>query len=70
VHSRGDIPQRDARRDARMSEAGFDTLRVPATDVLQNLDGVLTLIVSICENRPLHHSAALTGPPPRSGEDL
>jgi hypothetical protein len=30
---------------------------------------VITHILAICANRPLHHSAALSGPPPRSGED-
>jgi very-short-patch-repair endonuclease len=70
VHSMGDIPQRDAKRDAQLVEAGFETLRIPARDVLDNLDGVLTLILHTCENRPLHHDASRRGPIPRSGEDL
>jgi hypothetical protein len=30
---------------------------------------VMTHILAFCANRPLHHSAALSGSPPRSGED-
>jgi hypothetical protein len=30
---------------------------------------VLTMISTACVNRPLHHSALPSGPPPRSGED-
>ena len=70
VHSMGDIPLRDAKRDARLAKAGFETLRIAARDVLDNLEGVLTLILHKCENRPRHHDAARRGPPPRSGEDL
>jgi very-short-patch-repair endonuclease len=70
VHSMGDIPRRDAKRDAQLAEAGFATLRIAARDVLRNLQGVLTLIIHTCENRPLHHDAVRRGPPPRSGEDL
>jgi very-short-patch-repair endonuclease len=68
VHSMGDVPERDAIRDARLAQAGFETLRIAARDVLDNLEGVLTLILHHCENRPPHHPAA--GPPPRSGEEL
>jgi very-short-patch-repair endonuclease len=70
VHSMGDLPLRDGKRDALLAEAGFETLRIAARDVLDNLEGVLTLILHTCENRPLHHAAARRGPPPRSGEDL
>jgi very-short-patch-repair endonuclease len=65
VHSMGDIPRRDARRDAQLAEAGFETLRIAARDVLKNMEGVLTLILHTCENRPFHHSASRSGPPPR-----
>ena len=69
AHSMGDNPQRDARRDAVFAGAGFETLRIAARDVLDNLDGVLRLISTTCGNRPLHHDATRHGPPPRSGED-
>jgi very-short-patch-repair endonuclease len=70
VHSMGDLPSRDAKRDARLVEGGFETIRIAARNVLDNLEAVLTLILHTCENRPLHRSAAPNGPPPRCGEEL
>jgi very-short-patch-repair endonuclease len=69
AHSMGGAPQRDLRRDGELAEAGFATLRIAARDVLDNLDGVMALIVTSCENRPLHPDASRRGSPPRSGED-
>jgi very-short-patch-repair endonuclease len=70
-HSFGDQPQRDAARDAILRRDGFRVVRVPARDVLRDADAVLRSIVSTCAQvGPLHHSAALNGSPPRSGEDL
>jgi very-short-patch-repair endonuclease len=69
AHSIGDNPRRDRIRDGVLAEAGFKTLRIAARDVLDNLEGVLTLILTTCGYRPLHHDAARRGPPPRSGED-
>ncbi|MBA2932648.1 DUF559 domain-containing protein [Sphingomonas sp. CGMCC 1.13654] len=67
AHDRGDRATRDANRDARLSDLGFRTLRIPARDVLSDLDAVLRGIVSACSaGRPLHQPSA--GPPPRSGE--
>jgi very-short-patch-repair endonuclease len=69
IHSRGDHPARDARRDAIVADHGFATLRISAKDVLNDLDAVITAIVSACRDRlPLHHRASPGGPPPRSGE--
>jgi very-short-patch-repair endonuclease len=65
----GNNPRRDAMRDDVLADAGFRTLRIPARDVLDNLEGVLSLISFACASRPLHHDAARRGPPPRSGED-
>jgi very-short-patch-repair endonuclease len=67
AHSMGRNPQRDAKRDAVLADAGFKTLLIAARDVLDDLDAVLEFISSACANRPLHQPAA--GPPPRSGED-
>lgn len=61
-HGSGDRPQRDEQRDARLGSLGFETLRIPARDVLEDLDAALRFIVDRCENRPRH--------PPRAGEDL
>jgi very-short-patch-repair endonuclease len=66
AHSRGDRPRRDEARDAWFQKAGIKTLRIAATDVLGDLDAVMTLIVTEAKARlPLHHPALPGGPPPR-----
>ena len=71
AHEMGDNPQRDLERDERLASAGFTMLRIPAREVLSNLDGVIMGITVRCsELGPLHHRPAAGGPPPRSGEDL
>ena len=42
---------RDARRDEWMQAEGYLTLRVVASDVSTNLDGVLRTILRTCRNR-------------------
>ncbi|WCT75484.1 endonuclease domain-containing protein [Sphingomonas naphthae] len=67
AHGRGDRPEADARRDAWLAARGIETLRVPAVDVLGNLEGVVTFIAQVAGGRrPLHHPAAPGGPPPRA----
>jgi very-short-patch-repair endonuclease len=71
AHSFGDQSWRDAARDALLRREGFRVLRIAARDVLRDVDAVLRHIVGTCsEAGPLHRSAPLNGPPPRSGEDL
>jgi len=71
AHSRGDRPRRDGLRDRRLAEIGFATLRIPAIEILKDLDAVITGIVAACRERgPLHHRASPGGPPPRSGEEF
>ncbi|MCX8474471.1 MAG: endonuclease domain-containing protein [Sphingomonas sp.] len=66
IHGRGDRPERDSRRDAWLAASGISTFRVPATEVLRDLDGVVRGIVAEARSRlPLHHPAAPGGPPPR-----
>jgi very-short-patch-repair endonuclease len=68
AHDRGDRPQRDMARDAYLTGRGFTMMRIPAREVLGNMEGVLAGIVEQCRTlRPLHRPA--DGPPPRSGED-
>ena len=72
AHSRGDRPQRDEARDAWLRSAGIETLRIPASDLLNDADAVLRWVVLRAKVRlPLHHPAAPAGPPPRGklGED-
>ncbi|MBM3928239.1 MAG: DUF559 domain-containing protein [Sphingomonadales bacterium] len=66
AHSRGDRPQRDHARDAWFARFGLHTLRIPAAEVLRDLDAAVRRIVSVARDRlPLHHPAAPGGPPPR-----
>ena len=70
AHSFGDRPVRDSRRDAVMAEAGYDTLRIAARDVLKDLNSAVTHILTTCAARPLHHPRLRgDGSPPRSGEE-
>ena len=65
-HDMGDRPARDDKRDAWFASEGIATLRIPATRVLQDLDGAMEAIVGAVRSRlPLHHPAAPGGPPPR-----
>ncbi len=73
THSAGDRPERDANRDTWFRGADIQTLRIPAADVLTDLDAVVRGVVAIALARlPLHHPAAPDGPPPRDklGKDL
>ena len=65
-HDFGDRPERDDLRDRYMNERGIRVLRIPAVEVMKNLDGVLKLIAAEVVS-PLHQPSA--GPPPHSGED-
>ncbi len=64
-HDRGDRPERDAGRDQKL---GFLTMRIPAEEVFDNLEGVVLGILDACRaGDPLHRPS--DGPPPRSGEE-
>jgi very-short-patch-repair endonuclease len=72
AHACDGRPQADARRDAWLAERGVFTLRIPAGEILNNLEGVVVAIAGhALERAPLHHPAAPDGPPPRAklGED-
>ncbi|HET7709131.1 MAG TPA: endonuclease domain-containing protein [Sphingomicrobium sp.] len=47
-HGFGDQPRRDAARDAILRRSGFAVLRLPARDVLRDLDAVLRHVVATC----------------------
>jgi len=51
AHDLGTNPQRDERRDAWLASRGIRTARVKATDVRDNLEGVVTFIVEECRQR-------------------
>ncbi len=64
AHNRGDRPARDVARDEALGRLGFAVMRVPARDVLKDLEQVVEAIVVECRARqPLHRSSS--GPPPR-----
>jgi very-short-patch-repair endonuclease len=68
AHDRGDRPQRDNIRDAWLAKLGVTTLRIPAADVLADLEAVIRYVVNEASARLPHHHPA-DGPPPRSGEE-
>ena len=51
AHELGTNPQRDERRDAWFASRGIHTVRVRATDVRDNLEGVVAYIVGTCRER-------------------
>ena len=68
-HSRGNQPAIDQERDDYLRRNGCRVLRIPATDVLGDLDAVVCQIVAAASGEsPLHHASH--GPPPLAGEDL
>ena len=48
AHSIGDRPERDVRRDYWLREQGFRVIRFRATDVMRDLQSVLTAILLAC----------------------
>ncbi|WP_249341079.1 MULTISPECIES: DUF559 domain-containing protein [unclassified Sphingomonas] len=51
AHARGDRPARDATRDAWLAEQGVKVLRYPASEVLGNLEGVVSQILAVAVRR-------------------
>jgi very-short-patch-repair endonuclease len=49
THYISGAPERDRIRDAFLSQAGYTVLRVTNLDVMQNLDGVITVILQALE---------------------
>jgi very-short-patch-repair endonuclease len=51
AHERGNRPSLDARRDAWLAAHGIMTLRIPAAEVLGNMDGVVAHIGNVAQQR-------------------
>ena len=68
AHEMGDRPQRDETRTEWLQSQGVEVLRIPAKDVLADPDSVADALLRSCisKAKPLHHSAAPSGPPPRA----
>jgi very-short-patch-repair endonuclease len=47
-HSMGDCPERDEMRDRWLERQGLRVLRIPAADVMGDLDSVVTAITLAC----------------------
>jgi len=76
AHDRSARSARDAQRDALFAGQGIATLRMPARDVLANLEECIAHIAEAARSRlPLHHppfgKLRTGGPPPQDelGED-
>ena len=54
AHELGSNPHRDERRDAWLGARGIQTVRIRASDVRDNLEGVITYIVEACRARSPH----------------
>lgn len=74
AHDGAKAVSRDKRRSAWLRERGIATTRIPAREILQDIEAVVTRLVEICDDRrvamggsPLHHPA--DGPPPQGGEE-
>jgi very-short-patch-repair endonuclease len=71
AHERGDRPARDMARDRWFAERRFEVMRVPAYEVLGDLEGAVRWIAARAEALiPLHHLPAAGGPTPLPGEGL
>jgi very-short-patch-repair endonuclease len=65
-HNRGNQPAFDAERDEYLRRNGYHVLRIPAVNVLSDLDAVVRHIEATATgSSPLHRPAA--GPPPLKG---
>jgi very-short-patch-repair endonuclease len=62
AHDMGCNPHRDERRDAWLAEQGIQTLRIPAAEVLRDLEAAAKLIMQQCASRS--PSTGCAGPPP------
>jgi very-short-patch-repair endonuclease len=61
-HNLGCNPQRDARRDSWLANQGICTVRVLASDILDDLEPITLLIQEVCASRS--PSTGFAGPPP------
>ena len=69
AHDFGDRPAHDERRDRWLTAQGVTVMRVSATDVLENLDGVLVHIQAALSQRPPPPPSGGPPPPISSGEE-
>ena len=51
AHSRGDAPQRDEQRDGWFAAKGFTVLRIPAADILNELEAAVMGIMTTAKGQ-------------------
>jgi len=68
AHELGSNPQRDEARDLAVAKKGVRTVRFRATEVRDNLEGVLTSIVELCLQRSPLHRLRRSPSPANAGE--
>ncbi|HEX8466409.1 MAG TPA: endonuclease domain-containing protein [Allosphingosinicella sp.] len=62
AHGRGDRPEKDAARDEWLAGAGIETMRIPAVEVLHDVEAAVRGIVALVLDRlPLNHPARAGG---------
>jgi very-short-patch-repair endonuclease len=61
AHDLGTNPQRDERRDAWLANSGIKTLRIPAAEILRDLEPVTQLIHQQCASRTPKSSPGFPG---------
>jgi hypothetical protein len=68
-HDRDGRPERDAARDRYLDQLGFLTVRIPAQEVFNNLEGVVLGVVDACQKRPPPSTVLRTVPLPVPGRN-
>ncbi len=69
AHNRGSQPGYDAERDRWLLGQGARVLRIPAVDVLTDLEAVVRHVVATAAPEVSYPSTASGGPPPPPGEE-
>ena len=69
AHIMGDNPERDARRDAWLTTQGLRVLRLPASEVLRDVDQAAASIVATARAAAAHRQSDRL-PAPKTGEVL
>jgi very-short-patch-repair endonuclease len=67
AHDMGDQPEFDAQRDAWFETQGIRTLRIPARDVLSDIDGTLARILAAADAAGPSPSVLRTATSPGGG---
>ncbi|MXP42739.1 DUF559 domain-containing protein [Altererythrobacter soli] len=67
AHDMGSRPDRDAKRDAWLRQQGIDVLRIPAAEVLRDVDAAAEAIVRYCAEAPPPSAADAAATSPRGG---